>query len=209
MRRAILLFSMMMVMLLLGSGVALADVFTGTDGPDTYWGPVDDDSVTGLGGDDFLVGDPTPYGPGGNDFMSGDDGDDRVYGASGDDNVSGGQGDDHVSGSLGSDIVDGGDGNDNVSDGPPFDTGTDIAFGGAGDDLMDAYNDPPLTDTIYCGTGDDLVYTDGLDILVDCEAFILGPEPDPWWHGTWCASEVPSQPGKARLIARIGLAAPG
>jgi hypothetical protein len=86
--------------------------------------------------------------------------------------------------SLGSDIVDGGDGNDNVSDGPPFDTGTDIAFGGAGDDLMDAYNDPPLTDTIYCGTGDDLVYTDGVDLLVDCEAYILGPEPDPWWHGT-------------------------
>ena len=89
-----------------------------------------------------------------------DDGDDRVYGASGDDSVSGGQGDDHVSGSLGSDIVDGGDGNDNVSDGPPFDTGTDIAYGGAGDDLMDAYNDPPLTDTIYCGPGDDR-YTDG------------------------------------------------
>lgn len=68
----------MMVMLLLGSGVALADVFTGTDGPDTYWGPVDDDSITGLGGGDFLVGDPTPYGPGGNEVMSGDDGDDRV-----------------------------------------------------------------------------------------------------------------------------------
>jgi Ca2+-binding RTX toxin-like protein len=50
-------------------------------------GPVDDDSITGLGGDDFLVGDSTPYGPGGNDFVSGDDGDDRVYGASGDDLV--------------------------------------------------------------------------------------------------------------------------
>lgn len=35
-RRAVLLFSVMVVMLLLGSGVALADVFTGTDGPDTY-----------------------------------------------------------------------------------------------------------------------------------------------------------------------------
>jgi hypothetical protein len=70
-RRAILLFSMLLVMLLLtGSGVALAAVFTGTDGPDTYWGPVDDDSITGLGGDDFLVGDPTPYGSGGNDFLS-------------------------------------------------------------------------------------------------------------------------------------------
>ena len=32
-RRAILLVSMIMVMLLVGSGVALADNFTGTDGP--------------------------------------------------------------------------------------------------------------------------------------------------------------------------------
>jgi Ca2+-binding RTX toxin-like protein len=184
MRRAILLFSMVMVMLLAGSGVALAAVFTGTDGPDTYWGPVDNDSITGLGGDDFLVGDPTPYGPGGNDSLSGDDGDDRVYGASGDDAVSGGSGDDHVSGSLGSDIVSGGDGDDNVSEGPPYDTDTDIAYGGAGDDIMDAFNDTPLMDIIYCGPGDDLVYADGADILVDCEASILGPEPDPWWHGT-------------------------
>jgi len=179
-RRAILLFSVMVVMLLLGSGVALADVFTGTDGPDTYWGPVDNDSITGLGGDDFLVGDPTPYGPGGNDVMSGGPGDDRVYGASGDDSVSGGPGDDDISGSLGSDIVSGGDGDDNVSDGPPFDTVTDTAFGGAGDDIMDAYNNPPLMDIVNCGTGDDLVYTDGADHLVDCEAFILGPEPGPW-----------------------------
>jgi hypothetical protein len=36
-RRATSLFSMMM---LVGSGVALAEVFTGTDGPDTYSGPV-------------------------------------------------------------------------------------------------------------------------------------------------------------------------
>ena len=184
MRRAILLSSMMLVMLLAGSGVALAAVFTGTDGPDSYWGPVDDDSITGLGGDDFLVGDPTPYGPGGNDSLSGDDGDDRVYGASGDDAVSGGSGDDHVSGSLGSDVVAGGDGDDNVSEGPPFDTDTDIAYGGAGDDIMDAFNDTPIMDIIYCGPGDDLVYADGADILVDCETSILGPEPDPWWHGT-------------------------
>ncbi len=179
-RRAIPLFSMMLVMLLAGSGVALAAVFTGTDDPDTYRGPVDNDSISGLGDDDFLVGDPTNYGAGGNDFMSGGDGDDRVYGTSGDDYVSGGDGDDDISGSLGSDIVSGGDGDDNVSDGPPFDTGTDVAFGGAGDDIMDAYNDPALMDIIYCGPGDDLVYTDGMDRLVDCESSILGQEPDPW-----------------------------
>lgn len=67
-----------------------------------------------------------------------------------------------------------------MSDGPPFDTSTDIVFGGAGDDLIDAYNAPPHMDIIYCGPGDDLVYTDGLDRLVDCETSILGQEPDPW-----------------------------
>lgn len=142
-------------------------------------GPADNDSITGLGGDDFLAGDPTRYGPGGNDILSGGLGDDGVYGSGGDDIVYGGPGDDNVSGSVGSDIVYGDDGNDTVSDGPPFDTGTDIAFGGAGDDIMDAYNSPALKDLIYCGSGDDLVYTDGLDLLVDCEAFIVGPEPDP------------------------------
>jgi Ca2+-binding RTX toxin-like protein len=179
-RKAILLFSAMLVMLALGSGVALADVFTGTDGPDTYWGPVDDDSITGLGGNDFLVGDPTPYGAGGDDLVSGGAGDDRAYGASGDDSVSGGAGDDDISGSLGSDMVAGGDGDDNVSEGPPFDASTDIVFGGAGDDLIDAFNEPPVMDIVYCGPGDDLVYADGLDNLVGCEEVILGPEPDPW-----------------------------
>jgi Ca2+-binding RTX toxin-like protein len=168
----------MMVMLLLGSGVALAAVFTGTNGPDAITGTVGNDSITGLGGDDLIRGGPTWYGPGGNDFLSGGPGNDGVYGSGGDDFVSGGPGDDDVSGSVGSDIVSGGGGNDNVSDGPPFDTGTDIAFGGAGHDIMDAYNDPPLSDTIYCGPGNDLVYTDGVDHLVDCEAVILGPEPD-------------------------------
>jgi Ca2+-binding RTX toxin-like protein len=179
-RKAILLFSMVLVMLALESGVALADVFTGTDGPDTYWGPVDNDSITGLGGNDFLVGDPTPYGAGGDDLVSGGAGDDRAYGASGDDSVSGGTGNDDISGSLGSDVVAGGDGDDNVSEGPPFDASTDVVFGGAGDDLIDAFNEPPFMDIVNCGPGDDLVYADGLDNLVGCEEVILGPEPDPW-----------------------------
>lgn len=162
--------------------MALADVFTGTDGPDSYAGPVDDDLVTGLGAGDFLLGDPTVYGAeGGDDFVSGGDGDDRAYGTSGDDHVSGGTGDDDISGTLGSDIVDGGAGHDNVSDGPAYDTSADLAFGGPGDDLMDAYNDPAIRDVIDCGPGDDLVYTDGLDVIVDCEMVILGPEPlDAW-----------------------------
>lgn len=184
MRTTILLFSIPVVMILGGSGVALADVFTGTDGPDSYRGPVDGDLVTGLGAGDFLQGDPTPYGAGGDDFVSGGDGDDRAYGTSGDDYVSGGPGDDDISGSLGSDFVHGGDGDDNVSEGPSYDTSTDLAFGGPGDDLMDAYNDPAIKDVIDCGPGDDLVYADGSDVLVDCEEVVLGPEPPDAWDLT-------------------------
>lgn len=179
-RRVSVLFSATVLMLLLGSGLVLADVFTGTDGPDSYKGPVDDDSISGLGGDDFLLGDPTIYGSGGDDFIAGGDGNDRAYGNSGDDHVTGGPGNDDISGSLGADLIDGGDGDDNVSEGPPFDTDTDILFGGAGDDLLDAYNTPPVMDVVNCGPGNDLVYTDGADLLVDCEEVVLGPEPDPW-----------------------------
>jgi hypothetical protein len=35
-------------------------------------------------------------------------------------------------------------------------------------------------DIVYCGPGDDLVYTDGADRLVGCEAVVIGPEPDAW-----------------------------
>ncbi len=62
--------------LLLASGVALAAVLTGTDGPDELVGDDGDDSITGLEGGDFLAGDPTLFGPGGGDRLSGGKGDD-------------------------------------------------------------------------------------------------------------------------------------
>ena len=81
----------------------------------------------------------------------------------------------------GNDFMSGGDGDDNVSDGSTWDHSADIAYGGAGDDIMDAFNDPPHMDIIYCGPGDDLVYTDGVDRLLDCEEVILGQEPADAW----------------------------
>src|SRR5215210_2825636 len=149
--------------LLLAGGVALAAVLTGTEGPDAISGTVDDDTITGLGGGDLLAGDPA------------------LFGGSGDDLVSGGPGNDEVSGTLGRDAVFGGEGRDIVDDGPPFDDSSDEISGGAGDDVMDAFNDPAFSDVVHCGPGDDRVYTDGTDLIAgDCEEIIRGPHPDAW-----------------------------
>ena len=70
MRRAVLLLTMMTAMLLMTSGVAMAAVLIGTGGPDAIEGPVDDDSIIGLGSDDLLAGDPSLFGSGGDDKVS-------------------------------------------------------------------------------------------------------------------------------------------
>jgi len=57
-----------------------------------------------------------------------------------------------------------------VDDGPHFDAAADEISGGTGDDVMDAFNDPAGADVVFCGSGDDLVYTDGKDEISDnCE----------------------------------------
>jgi Ca2+-binding RTX toxin-like protein len=162
-RRAVLLLTAMMATLLLASGVALAAALTGTDGPDAIAGTVDDDSITGLGGNDLLAGDPS------------------LFGAGGDDVLSGGSGNDEVSGTLGRDAVSGGEGRDIVDDGLLFDDSSDRISGGVGDDIMDAFNDPAVSDVVACGPGNDLAYTDGTDLIAgDCEEIIRGPHPDAW-----------------------------
>ena len=68
-----------------------------------------------------------------------------------------------------------------MDDGPLFDGATDEIFGGPGDDIMDAFNDPAVLDAIICGPGNDVAYTDGTDVIAeDCEKIILGPHPDFW-----------------------------
>lgn len=119
MRRVLLLFSAVAASLLLANGTALAEDLTGSDGPDELTGADGKDSVNGLDGRDFPACD------------------DQVYGRSGDARVSGGPGNDEVSGTLGSDAV---YGDDVVDDGPLFDPDGDRIFGGAGDDIMDAFN---------------------------------------------------------------------
>ncbi len=101
-------------------------------------------------------------GLGGGDVLAGDP---SLFGSGGDDQVYGR----------------GGDGDDLVDDGPPFDASSDLISGGAGDDVMDAFNAPAFADVVDCGPGEDVVYTDGSDLISDdYEEIVLGPHPDAW-----------------------------
>ena len=78
MRKPFLLFTVMTAMLAAAGGVAFAAVAVGTDGPDRLSGGTGSDSVVGLEGEDFLVGDPTFFGPGGDDSLAGGPGEAQV-----------------------------------------------------------------------------------------------------------------------------------
>jgi hypothetical protein len=55
-RKALLLFASALVALALSSGVALAEIKVGTDGPETLTGTNDNDTIIGRGGDDLTIG---------------------------------------------------------------------------------------------------------------------------------------------------------
>ena len=170
MRKPFLLFTDMVTTLTAASGVALTAVAVGTDGPDGS--RAGDDSVVMLAGESFLAGDPTLFDRGSDDSLADGPGEDQVYGRSDDDSVAGGPGRDEISG---------GDGDDLVDDGPHLDADDDEISGGTGNDVMDAFNDPAGADVVVCGSGGDLVYTDGTDeISDDCERTVRGPHPDRW-----------------------------
>ncbi len=92
------------------------DDFTGSDG---------DESVYGLGSNDWLRGN------GGRDLIDGGEGDDQVEGGSGNDRLFGGEGKDRLTGGSGADYMDGGNGDDEITI-----SGFDRADGGAGRDLL-------------------------------------------------------------------------
>ena len=154
MRKAILLLTVVMVALLVGSGVALAaviscptgpggecrgtrkaDQITGTSEVDQIYALDGNDSVQGGGGADLIKGnlgaDTTGGGPG-NDTFYGGAGNDRVSGAEGEDEIHGGPGDDiDLDGDATIDKIYGEEGNDLELDG---DRGNDLLYGGPGDD---------------------------------------------------------------------------
>ncbi len=105
MRRAVLLFTVMAVTLVVVAGVALAVSKTGTNGADTLKGEdTANDRLAGGGGDDILKGRD------GNDRLFGDHGQDQLFGGPGDDflNAADEQADTTIDGGGGTDtcIVD-------------------------------------------------------------------------------------------------------
>jgi hypothetical protein len=172
----------------------------GTDGPDTLKGTLGNDNLSGKGADDVLFAlggkDQLLGGPGrdlvlGGSEESASEGDKNLQGGSGNDFVAGGLGSDHVagdagndlvSGDAGTDVLEGNSGNDLLIDGPLI-TGDawnvedvllegskDMLSSGAGDDWIDAKNDPAFGDKVTCGEGLDRVLADSKDeVAGDCE----------------------------------------
>jgi Ca2+-binding RTX toxin-like protein len=174
MRTAILLLTVM-VALLVGSGVAFAEVITCPTGPgdecrgtqmaDQITGTIGVDQIYALGGDDSVQGGdglgqrlqslhlPPVLGVVVEAISRADRFASNVLGlrseARGDDLIKGGLGADHVKGGSSADKMDGGDGNDKMGGW----TGDDIFFGGAGNDRLSGGDG---ADEIHGGPGDDI-----------------------------------------------------
>jgi len=114
---------------LTGTGNALANQIIGTAANDTIYG---------LGGDDYLRGGA------GNDVLYGGDGNDEIRGEAGNDTIYGGNGDNKLIGGDGNDVIVGGDGNDTIEG----NTGADTMTGGLGNDTYVFRQDDLATYTV-------------------------------------------------------------
>lgn len=159
----------------------------GTDGADVLAGSdVDtvDDTIIGLGGDDYMNGfdgndtmlggdgDDQIHGGGGHDTMTGDDGDDLVYGYIGNDELTGGAGNDTLHGGDGSDIIEGGYDDDELLGGYGHDTliggaGRDMIQGSEGDDVIDGVTgeDEAERDYLNGSEGNDRLIGNDSDVM--------------------------------------------
>ena len=87
------------VLVLLASGVALADTIDGTSGADDLIGTDKDDVIHASGGKDYISGLGGPdvlYAGAGNDTVVGREGNDRIYGNTGSDMLLGEEGNDTI-----------------------------------------------------------------------------------------------------------------
>jgi RTX calcium-binding nonapeptide repeat (4 copies) len=138
------------LLLLLCSGVALAATINCSS------------SCTGTRFADTIIGSDrrnTIDGKPGNDYVEGKGGSDKLLGNRDNDEIHGGAGPDELRGGKHSD--------------------TDLLYGDAGDDTLNAVDEfsPGATDYLYCGDGTDTAYVDGWtevrpDVVVDCEVVI-------------------------------------
>jgi Tol biopolymer transport system component len=95
------------------------------------------------------------------EYLAGGGHDDTIEGNGGNDTILGGAGDDKLDGGAGNDIIIGGSGADKV-------------FGGAGSDTIDVADGE--RDRVDCGTGNDRVTADPVDILAkNCEVVVQKP----------------------------------
>lgn len=144
---------------------------TGNFVANTLIGSDDDNVLSGLGGNDTLLGGlgrDFLYGGDGADSLDGEGGSDRVYGGAGADTIIGGAGWDNLWGDAGDDTLDGGNGTDWLFGGDGIDTlsgGTerDILYGQAGNDILRGGDGD---DTLHGGNdNDDLAGDAGNDWL--------------------------------------------
>ncbi len=149
----------MAAMLLVGSGVALAELVT-CDLTDPCYGTPEGDRIDSNENLGVPSNGETIYALGGNDGVYPLGGNDTVYASSGDDTVEG---------SGGSDTVYGGGGKDTIyADLGDTTDSEDRSYGGGGNDQI--FADDGNVDKINCGKGSDLVqYDQGIDTIKSCE----------------------------------------
>lgn len=132
---------------------------TATTNVDNLYGEGDNDTISGMAGDDYLsggAGNDTCAGGDGDDVIDGDGANDLLLGGAGEDVMDGGDGTDDMQGGEDIDTMDGGADDDRMCGGPADDVmdggdDDDLVFGGAGTDTVDG----GTTGTDACGnTGD-------------------------------------------------------
>jgi Ca2+-binding RTX toxin-like protein len=188
--RAIVLLTTMAVVLVLGSGVALAATTihcpndTSSGSPSTYLfcnGTSLADTMVGSDLVDIMDGvgaNDTMHGYGGGDYLQGEKGSDHIYGDSGSEyGLWGGA---SVAGTFpdnSDDYVHGGGGDDSIYGGWAQ-GGVDRLYGEGGNDYIDASQrqnpNPAIQVTkeiIDCGAGasDEVSFDKGLDVVTNCE----------------------------------------
>ncbi len=143
----------------------------GTDIANTINGGKGSDTISGLSGNDTLIGwegADIISGGDGNDTITAGDGSDAAHGQDGNDNILGGAGQDVLTGNDGTDTIDGGVDDDELSGGAGIDTliggdGDDTIYAGGGNDSVNAGNEDDDVrgnsgnDTIDGGAGDDVI----------------------------------------------------
>lgn len=138
--------------------VAIVLPVTGTTGNDTLVGTVtsnanNNDTISGLAGDDIIFGESTVPGTTGVgvDQIFAGDGNDSVQAGGGNDLIFGDAGNDTLLGDDGADVIRGGDGADNLQ-------------GGAGDDVLVGES---ADDFLFGGFGNDAIFgDDGVDVIL-------------------------------------------